>query len=175
MWLLRKLTPDFKTIADFRRDNGAAIAGACRAFVILCRDAGLFSARLIVVDGSKFRAVANGKKIARREAIAQEVARLDGRIGAYLAGLDEVDATEFDDRKDAVPAALMPAPARQTDRGVRTGQPRRQHQRHHPLITKEAPDQPELPIVSTQPDEAGAFSWSARVRERSRCFSPPRS
>jgi transposase len=115
MWLLRTLAPDFKTIADFRRDNGAAIVGACRAFVTLCRDAGLFSARLIAVDGSKFRAVASGKKIARREAIAEEAARLDGRIAAYLAGLDEVDATEPDDRTDAAPAALAALRARRAE------------------------------------------------------------
>ena len=46
MWLLRQLAPDFKTIADFRRDNGAAIVGTCRTFVLFCRDQGLFTARL---------------------------------------------------------------------------------------------------------------------------------
>lgn len=43
MWLMRRLVPDFKTVADFRRDNGSAIVGACRAFVLICRDAGLFT------------------------------------------------------------------------------------------------------------------------------------
>ncbi len=60
MWLLRRLAPDFKTIADFRRDNGGAIVGACRAFVLFCRDQGLFAARLVALDGSKFRAAASG-------------------------------------------------------------------------------------------------------------------
>ena len=68
MWLLRRLAPDFKTIADFRRDNGAAIVGACRAFVLFCRDQGLFTARLVALDGSKFRAAASAKRImGRRE------------------------------------------------------------------------------------------------------------
>lgn len=62
MWLLRRLAPDFKTIADFRRDNGLAIVGACRAFVLVCRDAGLFAARLVALDGSKFRAVASARE-----------------------------------------------------------------------------------------------------------------
>lgn len=62
MWLLRQPAPDFKTIADFRRDNGAAIVGACRAFVLLCREAGLFAARLVALDGSKFRAAASPKR-----------------------------------------------------------------------------------------------------------------
>ena len=60
MWL-RRLAPDFKTIADFRRDNSAAIVGACRAFVLFCRDQGLFTARLVALEGSKFRAAASAK------------------------------------------------------------------------------------------------------------------
>src|SRR6185437_7455207 len=97
MWLLRRLSPDFKTIADFRRDNGAAIVGACRAFVMLCRDAGLFTARLIALDGSKFRAVASGKKIMGRCEIAEQAARLDRQIANYLGELDQTDAVEPND------------------------------------------------------------------------------
>jgi transposase len=58
MWLLRRLAPDIKTTADFRRDNGPAIVGACRAFVVFCRDQGLSKARLLAFDGPKFRAAA---------------------------------------------------------------------------------------------------------------------
>src|ERR1700732_1400494 len=87
MWLLRRLAPDFKTIADFRRDNGTAIVGACRALVLFCRDQGLFTARLVALDGSKFRAVASAKHIMGRREIAEETARLDRRIADYLAGL----------------------------------------------------------------------------------------
>jgi transposase len=94
MWLLRRLSPDFKTIADFRRDNGVAIVGACRAFVMLCRDAGLFTARLIALDGSKFRAVASGKKVVNHTKIAEEVACLDWKIADYLNRLDKADAAE---------------------------------------------------------------------------------
>lgn len=106
MWLLRRLAPDFKTIADFRRDNGAAIVGACRAFVMLCRDTGLFSARLVALDGSKFRAAASGKKIIGRKAIAEEAGRLDRRIAGYLVALDEGDELECDDAPRAVEKAL---------------------------------------------------------------------
>ncbi|TAN09317.1 MAG: IS1182 family transposase, partial [Rhizobiaceae bacterium] len=115
MWLLCRLAPDFKTIADFRRDNGPAIVGACRAFVLLCRDAGLFAARLVALDGSKFRAAASPKKVIGREEIANEAARLDGRIAAYLSGLDEADASEPDDEPDAVPAALATLRARRAE------------------------------------------------------------
>src|SRR3954462_15668322 len=57
MWLTGRLAPDFKTIADFRRDNGKGIRGACRRFVELCRDLKLFSQAAVAIDGSKFKAV----------------------------------------------------------------------------------------------------------------------
>src|SRR3954470_25067019 len=106
MWLLRRLAPDFKTIADFRRDNGAAIVGACRAFVLFCRDQGLFMARLVALDGSKFRAAASAKRIMGWREIANEVARLDHRIADYLTGLDASDAGEPDEAPSATAAAL---------------------------------------------------------------------
>ena len=57
MWLLGKLSPDFKTVADFRRDNLAAIKGVCREFTLLCRKLKLFGGELVAIDGSKFKAV----------------------------------------------------------------------------------------------------------------------
>jgi len=62
MWLVGRLAPDFKTIADFRRDNGAAIRAVCRQFVELCRQLGLFTRALVAIDGSKFKAVNNRDK-----------------------------------------------------------------------------------------------------------------
>lgn len=59
MWLTGRLAPDFKTIANFRRDNGAAILAVCGQFVTLCRSMGLFSGAMVAVDGSKFKAVNN--------------------------------------------------------------------------------------------------------------------
>src|SRR3954454_24611562 len=59
MWLTGRLTPDFKTIADFRKDNGAAIRRVCREFILLCRRLKLFSLALVSIDGSKFNAVNN--------------------------------------------------------------------------------------------------------------------
>lgn len=115
MWLLRRLAPDFKTIADFRRDNGAAIVGTCRAFVLFCRDQGLFTARLVALDGSKFRAAASAKRIMGRREIAEEAARLDRRIADYLAGLDESDAREPDDGPSATATALAALTARRAE------------------------------------------------------------
>ena len=115
MWLLGRLAPDFKTIADFRRDNGAAIVGACRAFVLFCRDQGLFTARLVALDGSKFRAAASAKRIMGRREIAAETARLDRRIADYLAGLDESDVHERDEAPRATAAALQALSARRAE------------------------------------------------------------
>lgn len=115
MWLLRRLAPDFKTIADFRRDNGAAIVGACRTFVLFCRDQGLFMARLVALDGSKFRAAASAKRIMGRREIAEETARLDRRITDYLADLDESDAREPNDAPRATAAALQALRARRAE------------------------------------------------------------
>jgi transposase len=115
MWLLRRLAPDFKTIADFRRDNCAAIVGTCRAFVLFCRDQGLFTARLVALDGSKFRAAASIKRVMGRREIAGEAARLDRRISEYLAGLDENDAHEPDEAPSATAAALAALKARRAE------------------------------------------------------------
>ncbi len=57
MWLCERLSPDFKTIADFRKDNGKAIRGVCREFVMLCRHLDLFTQAIVAIDGSKFKAV----------------------------------------------------------------------------------------------------------------------
>src|SRR5215468_1412776 len=57
MWLTGRLAPDFKTIADFRRDNGGAIRSACRQFVLLCREVGLITGGTVALDGSRFKAV----------------------------------------------------------------------------------------------------------------------
>ena len=57
MWLTGRLTPDFKTIANFRKDNGIGIRNVCRQFVLLCRNLNLFTQQLVAIDGSKFKAV----------------------------------------------------------------------------------------------------------------------
>ena len=115
MWLLRRLAPDFKTIADFRRDNGAAIVGTCRAFVLFCRDQGLFTARLVALDGSKFRAAASSKRVMGRREIAAEAIRLDRRIAEYLAVLDESDAGEPEEAPGATAVAPQALRARRTE------------------------------------------------------------
>jgi transposase len=94
LWLLNQLAPDFKTIADFRRDNRAAIGKACRWFVQFCRGHGLFGAELVAIDGSKFAAQNSPQRAHTVAQVKEEVDKLDKRIGAYLAVLDEADAGE---------------------------------------------------------------------------------
>jgi transposase len=87
MWLTGWLVPDFKTIADFRRDNGAAIRAVCRQFVLLCRKLDLFTEAVVAVDGSKFKAVNNRDKnytpakLQRRIEQVEESSPLHGRHG----------------------------------------------------------------------------------------------
>jgi transposase len=107
IWLLRRLTPDFKTIADFRRDNHAGITGACKTFVRFCRDAGLFEGATAVIDGTKVAAAASRKKVMSATEIAAETVALDRKIAAYLAALDASDATERDDDDDTGTQAAL--------------------------------------------------------------------
>src|SRR3954453_14830262 len=94
MWLTGRLAPDFKTIADFRRDNGAGIRNVCRRFVVLCRDLKLFSQALVAIDSSKFKAVNSrdrnftpGKIEARKKQIEESIQR-------YLNALETADRTQ---------------------------------------------------------------------------------
>jgi transposase len=94
MWLLRKLAPDFKTIADFRRNNGRAIREVCRQFTLLCRQWGLFGGELVAIDGSKFKAVNSRSRNFTRRKLKRLVERIDEKIERYLQELDENDEQE---------------------------------------------------------------------------------
>lgn len=94
IWLLRGLRPDFKTIADFRRDNRAAFKGVFRAFVALCRRLDLFGRELLAVDGTRLKAVNSRERNVTRETLARQIAAVDARLERYLAELDEVDRGE---------------------------------------------------------------------------------
>src|SRR5438034_3795997 len=94
MWLTGRLSPDFKTIADFRRDNGAGIRNACRRFVLLCRRLKLFTQAIVAVDGSKFKAVNNRDKNFTPHKLEQRLQQVDDSIERYLSALDTIDRTE---------------------------------------------------------------------------------
>jgi transposase len=91
MWLTGGLTPDFKTIADFRRDNGEAIQRVCREFVELSRQFGLFGDGTVAIDGSKFKAVNNRDKNFTPHKLNARVQQLEDSIARYLNDLDRAD------------------------------------------------------------------------------------
>jgi transposase len=92
MWLVNQLTPDFKTIADFRKDNAGAIVGVCRALVLFCREHKLLSSTTLAVDGSKFEAAASRKGVWTQQRLQRVVAAIDRDIAEYLKQMDEHDA-----------------------------------------------------------------------------------
>ena len=100
MWLTGRLAPDFKTIADFRKDNGEAIRLVCREFVMLCRKLNLLTDTLVAVDGSKFKAVNNRDKNFTRAKMKRRLAEVEASIERYLGELDSADqaAPAEDDR-----------------------------------------------------------------------------
>jgi transposase len=91
IWLTGRLRPDFKTIADFRRDNGPAIRKVCRQFVALCRDIDLLDASIVAIDGSKFKAVNAKARSFTREKIERRLGEIDAAIARYLGELDRAD------------------------------------------------------------------------------------
>jgi len=94
MWLTGRLSPDFKTIADFRKDNGDAIKSVCRQFVMICRNINLFSESMIAIDGSKFKAVNNRDRNYTKAKIKRRIAAIDKSLNRYLAQLDSFDLQE---------------------------------------------------------------------------------
>ncbi len=92
MWLLKKLAPDFKTIADFRKDNLVPIRQVCRAFTLLCKELNLFGGELVAVDGSKFKAVNNRKRNFTPEKLTKALEHIDAKIAEYLQALDSADS-----------------------------------------------------------------------------------
>jgi transposase len=100
VWLTGRLMPDFKTIADFRKDNGAAIRQVCREFVELSRQVGLFAEGVVAIDGSKFKAVNNRDKNFTPHKLQARMKQLEESIARYLNDLD---------RADREPSAVPPA------------------------------------------------------------------
>jgi hypothetical protein len=92
MWLTGRLSPDFKTIADFRRHNGEAIRLVCREFVVLCLKLNLLS-DTVAVDGSKFKAVNNRDKNFTKAKMKRRIAEVEASIERYLEQLDEADTS----------------------------------------------------------------------------------
>lgn len=96
MWLTGRLSPDFKTIADFRRDNGQGIRNVCRQFVVLCRQLNLFAQAIVAIDGSKFKAVNAHDRNFTRGKLEKRMQQIDHCIERYLTALDTADRQQPD-------------------------------------------------------------------------------
>ncbi len=94
MWLTGRLAPDFKTIADFRRDNGAGIRNVCRRFVVICRDLKLFMRAIVAIDASKFKAVNSRDRNFTPGKIEKRQQQIEQSIQRYLDALETADRTQ---------------------------------------------------------------------------------
>ncbi len=94
IWLCENLRPDFKTIADFRKDNGAGIKGVVVEFRLWCMAAGLYGQEMVAVDGSKFKAVNSKERNFTRKKLSQLMARERAKISEYLEAVAEADEAE---------------------------------------------------------------------------------
>lgn len=140
MWLTGRLVPDFKTIADFRRDNGTGIRNVCRRFVELCRELKLFSQALVAIDGSKFKAVNNRDRNFTPGKIDKRQQQIEESIQRYLSALDTADRTQ--------PAELESKTARLKDKIERL----REQMRGLDEIKEKLKTQPDGQLSLTDPD-----------------------
>ena len=115
MWLLGRLVPDHKTIADFRKDNGPALRKVCARFVELCREMGLLTAASIAIDGSKFKAVNNRDKNFTRAKVERRRAQLEESVARYLSQLDTADRQEPTEALEAKATRLKEKLAKLTE------------------------------------------------------------
>ena len=100
MWLTGRLMPDFKTIANFRKDNGKAMRRVCSQFVVLCRELNLFSDEMVAIDGSKFKAVNNRDRNFTSAKMQRRMQQIEESIERYLAQLDTADRQEPSEVQD---------------------------------------------------------------------------
>jgi len=149
MWLTGRLAPDFKTIADFRHDNGKAICKVCAQFVVLCRKLNLFSQSIIAIDGSKFKAVNNRDKNFTPHKLQARMQQLKESIERYLAELDRVD------RDPTLLPASRVSQLKEKIVAVKA------HVRKLRKIQKQLPQTPDQQISLTDPD-ARSMATSGR-------------
>jgi transposase len=105
-YLLGKLTPDFRTISDFRKENAKALKNVFRAFVKLCMKLDLYQKELLAVDGSKFRAVNSKDRCYNAEILQKKLARIDAHIAEYLKQMDQNDMAAEPEGKKVTPEQI---------------------------------------------------------------------
>ena len=146
MWLTGRLAPDFKTIADFRRDNGAGIKAVCRRFVELCRDLKLFTQAAVAIDGSKFKAVNSRDRNFTPAKIEARKKQIEESIQRYLDALEAADRTQ--------PGEF----AAKTDRLKDKVKTLREQMRRMNRLQQLLEHQPEAQLSLTDPDSRSMMS-----------------
>jgi len=149
MWLTGRLAPDFKTIADFRRDSGKGIRNACRQFVMICRQLKLLAHASVAVDGSKFKAVNNRDRNFTPHKLEQRMRQVEESIERYLSALETADRTQ--------PADLELKTARLQDKLTSL----RQQMKQLRAIESKLQQQPDKQLSLTDPD-ARSMATSGR-------------
>jgi hypothetical protein len=150
MWLTGRLAPDFKTIADFRRDNGKGIRNVCRRFVVLCRELKLFTEAVVAIDGSKFKAVNNRERNFTPGKIERRERELEESIQRYLDALETADRTQ--------PAEMQA----KTERLHGKIQKMRQRLQGLQVIKAQLETLPDRQISQTDPDARAMTIYSAK-------------
>ena len=175
MWLVGQLTPDFKTIADFRKDNGPAIRDVCRRFVALCRGMHLLDEPRVAIDGSKFKAVNNREKNFTHDRLKRRMETIEQAITRYLSDLDRADR-QAEATGAPVPARKLAAlNSRVENLTYNSGCRRRLHRNHSPQWDRQGGShgQDGTHVGSQCPCEYQGISGlvRAKLRRRSRSFS----
>src|SRR5674476_260543 len=97
MWLMKKLSPDFKTIADFRKDNVGCIKPVFKEFVYLCRNLDLYGAQLVAIDGTKFKAVNSRSNNLTEKTVVLRLKQTEEKIAEYVKEMDRNDTADSDE------------------------------------------------------------------------------
>ena len=150
MWLTGRLAPDFKTIADFRRDNGKGIRNVCRRFVLLCRELKLFSEAVVAIDGSKFKAVNNRERNYTPGKIERRERELEESIQRYLDALETADCTQ--------PTEMQA----KTERLQGKIQKMRQRMQDLQAVKAQLETLPDRQLSQTDPDARAMTTYSAK-------------
>ena len=146
MWLTGRLAPDFKTIADFRHDNGTGICNVCRRFVQLCRDLKLFTQAIVAIDSSKFKAVNSRDRNFTPGKVDKRQQQIDESIRRYLEAMETADRTQ------------PPEVEAKTERLREKISTLREQMRRMDTIREELKRQPDGQISLTDPDARSMVS-----------------
>jgi transposase len=139
LWLVNRLRPVYKTIADFRKDHPKAIVEVCRAFIRFCREQQLFGAELLAIDGTKIQAVASRKQVITPVSLDKKIAAIDQEIAEYLNAMDSADM-------EAVPAETKEVDVAQALEALKNKRDRLTRKKHD-LVEADIQQQ-----VATEPD-----------------------